>query len=378
MKKLIGVFAVLALVCFALPATAVEWNFYGSARMQTFYTSEDFGDYSINLGQTDDTSGVQWFFQNNSRIGATVKNENISGRFELGLKGDGNGDVDVGTRRLFGVWDFGPAKLKVGKDYSPTSQFISAQAFNEDIGLLGGGTMYSDRHGQISLTFGNFEVAVLEPDNDTAFLVPNGNVVAYPKVEALFGMSFDTWNFNIRGGFQYKDIEDVISPLDLATLGVINTNDVDVTSYTIGADAGFNLGAWYIKGAASYSQNPGDADWHLPGLYTFGGNAVFDGDDDTDDTDTIMAALVLGWKFTDMVTFEAGGGYRDDDVDLAGANDDDFWNAYVNATITLAPGVYIIPEGGYLDFMDEAIDSPAGDNDGGKAWYIGGKWQIDF
>ena len=41
MKKLTILMAVAALVCFSVPAMAVDWNFYGSARMATFYTSED-------------------------------------------------------------------------------------------------------------------------------------------------------------------------------------------------------------------------------------------------------------------------------------------------------------------------------------------------
>ncbi len=38
MKKLFIVFAVL---CLAAPAMAADWNFYGSARMATFYSIVD-------------------------------------------------------------------------------------------------------------------------------------------------------------------------------------------------------------------------------------------------------------------------------------------------------------------------------------------------
>ena len=40
MKKLMILIAAIALVCFSVPAMAVDWNFYGNARMQTFWTSD--------------------------------------------------------------------------------------------------------------------------------------------------------------------------------------------------------------------------------------------------------------------------------------------------------------------------------------------------
>jgi len=44
MKKFTILIAAIALVCFSVPAMAADWNFYGSARMQTTYFSDDFDD----------------------------------------------------------------------------------------------------------------------------------------------------------------------------------------------------------------------------------------------------------------------------------------------------------------------------------------------
>ncbi len=165
MKKFTILIAAIALVCFSVPAMAADWNFYGSARMATYYVSDDRGDNNDTPAGNDGTTDLQWDFQGNSRIGANVKAENIKGQFELGLKGSGGGDTDVGTRRLYGVWDFGAGKLKVGKDYTPVSQFISGQAFDGDLGLLGIGTMYGSRLGQIALSFGGFTVALITPQS---------------------------------------------------------------------------------------------------------------------------------------------------------------------------------------------------------------------
>jgi hypothetical protein len=361
--------------------------------MATYWDDRDFGDGTNAAGTDDEDADLIWDFQGNSRIGATVKAESVSGRFELGLKGASTGDVDVGTRRLFGVWDFGAGKLKVGKDYTPISQFISGQAFDGDLGLLGIGTMYGNRTGQIALSFGGFEVALIQPNSGLAsgmsadatttslsgglgnpFLqitntnFTGGDVDEYlPKIEAKFGMAFDMFNFNVRGGYQTYSIEDAVSPVSG------NTNDIDVDSYAIGADAGVNFGPAYIKGALSYGVNTGNAAWHLDGNRTAGSQAIFDGDDDVDDTETIMGALVAGFKFTDQVSFEAGWGYRNDDPDVDGADEDEAWEAYLQAVVSLAPGVWVIPEFGYTDYMDDS----AGDDEGDR-WYLGGKWQIDF
>ena len=363
MKKLILVIAALALI--ASPAMAVDWNFYGSARMATFYNSRDFnngtpadldGGGMILKDGFDEDDQIQWNLQGNSRLGATVKAENISGRFEFSVN-----ESNIGSRRLFGVWDFGAAKLKVGKDYTPVKQFISGQAFGGDAGLLGNGTAYGSRNGQIALSFGGFEVALITNQGGALRNMDTGDVDIYvPRIEAGWGMSFDTWNFKLIGGFQYYEIED----------GGAGEDDVDVTSWILGADAGVNFGPIYIKGAGSVGTNWGNAGWSGA---TAG--AAFDGDDETDDIDTYMAALVAGWKFTDQLTFELGAGYNYNDPDEDGADDTNITALYGQAVISLAPGVTVIPEAGYYSYGTDF--GGTGQHDGSQ-FYVGGKWQIDF
>ena len=400
MKKLFVILAALALVwAFAAPASAVDWNFYGSARMATYYTSVDFGDGLNDSGTDDEDSGTRWELQGNSRLGATVKGDNISGRVELGLKGLNGNDVDVGTRRIAGTWNFGAGTLKVGKDYSPVSQFISTQAFDTDLGLLGIGAFYGKRPAGIELGFGRLRIALLDPEDDFIFgLGPGGGVVLVtttggvapigipftigsngdpdsyiPKIEASWGMSFDQFSFTVMGGFQYYEIEDVLSEVRFGQ------DDVDVTSWVLGGDASYSFGPIYLRAAASYSVNPGDANWGLSYGVVLDG-AVWDGDDDTDDMDVMQGAIVGGWKMSDTINFEVGFGVADYDTDAQGFEETTPFAVYGNATIQLAPGVWIIPEAGYFNFDDLQI--PAGGNpdkdDAGDAFYIGAKWQVDF
>jgi hypothetical protein len=373
MKKLIAIFAVLLL---AAPAMAADWAFYGSQRVSTFYIQEDFGDFEEN-SESDDW-GLAWNFQTNSRLGAHVKADKVKGQIELGLKGTDGGDIDVGTRRAYGVWMFADnASLKVGKDYSPVTRFISGQVFNEDAGLLGAGNFYGRRPGGLTLGLGSFNLALLTNALNTSAYAGapawpgTGDVDNnYPKVEADYMLKLGSFDIRPFGGFQYFQISSTGASEAAGTL----TDDVDIYSYVIGIDSMVNLGAFYLGGQFSYGINWTNANWSNSLLGgTAGSLAVLDGTDDVKDTTSMQALLVAGLKFTPTLKFEVGAGYRSDDPDVNGVDADEMWSLYGQAVITLAPGVYLIPEAGYVDNMDDF----AGDDEG-YTWYAGAKWQIDF
>jgi hypothetical protein len=375
MKKLTILIAVAAVVCFSVPAMAVDWNFYGSARMATFYTSEDQKDVG------DKSTDLAWELQGNSRLGANVKADHIKGQIELGLNGGPNSqgaDGAVSTRRVYGVWNFGAGELKVGKDYTPVSQFISGQVFDGDAGLIGFGAPYGGRPGQIALKFGGFDLALISPkiNADLDYTDPDTGATRsadgqakriIPKLEASWGMGFDAWNFKLFGGYNYYSLKNVDS---LTNLG--STDDITVSSYILGVSGMFNFGPAYVGGQVMGGQNLGDARWS-GGAFN---SAGWDGDDDTNDVNTYGGILVVGMKVSDMLSFEIGGGYIVDDPDDADKGFDEKTKAfdiYGQSVITLAPGVFIIPEVGYREFGNNPEDE-----DQGKQMYLGAKWQIDF
>ena len=195
MKKFTILIAAIALVCFTAPAMAVDWNFYGNARMATFYTSDDFQDdtSAYTAAGSDGDTGVQWALQGNSRFGANVKAENIKGQIEMGIN-----ESSVSARRVYGVWNFGSGSMKVGKDYTPVSQFISGQVFDGDLGMLGVGTQYGARVGQIAFAFGGFDIALIDASTrgveetvvvgGFTFTASAGDVDKFlPKIEASWG-----------------------------------------------------------------------------------------------------------------------------------------------------------------------------------------------
>jgi hypothetical protein len=432
MKKLI---AVLVVLLFAAPAFAADWAFYGSQRVQSWYVQRDYGD-GVNgyvagwagSGNGDDNdSGTRFSLQGNSRLGAKVKADKVNGQVELALTaGDGSGsDGGVNTRRAYGVWKISDlVSLKVGKDYSPVTDFISNQWFDGDGDLLGQGNFYGKRPAGITLMIGNFELAALGPiQGDTgginssstginlpvAAISPRQGVlnpvagntattytirravpaeglnqdaatgdpdVYLPKLEASYMLKLGAGYIKPYAGFQYYTVSGHAAfPGTLATQQDV-TDDIDVYSYVVGVSTSWNIGAFSIGGQVSYGMNQTNANW-ANGYNNSNASRPYlkPGGEKIADVYTLQALIVPALKFTDTLRFEAGFGYRQDNADGAPGYSlkDESWVAYVQALITLAPGVYLCPEVGYIDFMDDR----AGNNEGYQ-WYAGAKWQIDF
>jgi hypothetical protein len=374
MKKLITIFAVLLL---AAPAMAADWSFYGSQRIGTWYVDRDYGDGVVN-GQDDDQA-TQWYFQGNSRLGVKVKADKVSGQIELGLGtgGDG-GDTSVVTRRAFGVWKFTDnAWLKVGKDTSPVTDVISNQWFDADGDLYGEGNFYGRRPAGLTLGIGDFELAFLTPSygGDTGTSAggingaTGGDADSYiPRVEAGYMLKLGAGYIKPFAGFQYYTVES-------NGIGTV-TDDLDIWSWVLGVSTSWNIGAFSLGGQLSYGMNEGSVTgWDTGSNARAASQAYLKNGDDIADVYTLQALIVPSLKFTDTLRFEAGLGYRQDNADGAPgfSQKDGEWVAYLQAMITMAPGVFLCPEVGYYDYMDGRDG-----NDQGNQWYAGAKWQIDF
>jgi hypothetical protein len=385
MKKLIAVFAVLL---FVAPAFAADWSFYGSERIATWYNSRDYGESPQNdvNGQSSDAS-TQLYLQGNSRFGAKVKADKVTGQIELGLTAAGNGDGGDGTanvRRAYGVWKFSDtASLKVGKDYSPVTDFISNQWYDGDNDMLGTGNFYGRRPALLGLTIGNFEIAALTPSygyltNNNAGDAGNGTGITgataganpnsyIPRFEAAYQLTLGSGYIRPFGGFQYYSVNQGTSNL---------TDSIDMWSYVVGISTSWNIGAFSIGGQVSYGMNEGDVtSWAFGYANRSASQAVLKANGkDVEDVYTYQAMIVPALKFTDTLRFEAGFGWRLDQVsDVTNVRDTGQWITYLQAMITMAPGVFLCPEVGYIDYMDNSAG-----NDAGYQWYAGAKWQIDF
>ncbi len=335
MKKLIVL--VVAMVMVATSAYAAEWNFYGSARVMTWWTTAE----ATGAADVDAFNMAQ---QSNSRIGAKVKvSDELSGHFEYG-----NG---INSRIIYGEWNFGGGSLLIGQTYSPLCMFYSNQVYDEDYGMIVWGAAYSGRNPMIRLTYGDFEVALLPVSaSDVVDSGTSATEISSPAIEASYGIKFGNLGLKIAGGYQTYEIND-------------GTTSWDIDSYVIALGASFNVGPGYIKATGYTGENPGGliSSW-VGGGATTTGTVV-------NNREQVGFMVAMGGKFNDMLSVEFGYGQVRSELDNVALSDDDVKTYYAQAAITVAPGVYIIPEIGVID------NEEAGTT---ETTYFGAKWQINF
>lgn len=347
MKKVIVVLA--ALVLMAGSAYAAEWNFYGSARLSTFWSDTD------TISGADGDTQYSEALQVTSRIGAKVKvSDELTGRFEYGASNE-----KANIRLLYGEWDFGNGKLLVGQDYAPMSWLWSNQVYGHDGDLLAEGAVYSHRAAQLRLTFSDFKIAFLNPDttvNNNGKGYTGDTQTIIPAIEVGYTLDLDMVTLDFGAGY---------STFEATVAG----DDEDVDSYVLALGAQFNTAGFFMKGDVYYGQNAGNLIWISVG----GDHAVNDGFAEISggellDNECMGFMLVAGYKINDTFTVEAGYGFNQTELD--GNNDDDeSATYYINTTINLAPGVFVVPEVGFFD----------GKEDGDiENFYYGMKWQINF
>jgi hypothetical protein len=390
MKKLFAVLASFAiLAAFAVPASATEgdveariqaleeafqcsWKFYGSARMATFWEKDD--AVRTKHGVDDDTD-MNWALQGNSRIGARVNLGDVSGRFEYGHTSSNGATL----RLLYGEWNFGAGKLLIGQDYTPMTFWISNQVWGDDNDLLGFGQQYHGREQQVKLTFGNFQIAAINPDvnADDVGLTGFDDVAAVdtdsviPKLVASYDINAGPLKTRITGAYQTFDVVRLVGTSE---------DEQSVDSWQIAGAAIYDIGPFFLKGGIYYGENLRNINQSTKAevadrAYWFGNDML--------DSETLGFALVAGFKVNDMLLFEAGYGQANNEVDEAGFKlSQDVRSYYLNATINLAKNVFIVPEVGVVDY--DEVEAAGGGldyadaGDRGDMTYFGAKWQINF
>lgn len=364
MKKL---FAVLLVLLMAAPAIAADWNFYGSARVTTFYTVRD--NNTLDNPDTD----LDHRLQNNSRVGANVKADKVSGKLELALRANGSalgsGDESVNTRLIYGDWNFSDnGFLRVGKELSVLDMTdVSNQVFNSDNDLTGLAPS-ANRTSGVGIGIGGFRFNLVQPATAPSWGAA-GNTVTndakWPKLEAAYTLPIGKdFSFGIGGGFQ-----------SVEGTNPVNGNTEFINAYMGDAKFLAAIGAFYAKAAGFVGVNMAQANWGTGGVNqaTQYSSAGFDGDDLKDAT-SYGGGGSLGLNFTDTLGIEAGGGYRIDENDGASESDVNCWNVYAQMTYKFAPGAKITPEVGYFANQDNFTTGKSG----GFDWYAGLQWRIDF
>jgi len=342
MRKLLVILTAVAMVCaFTVPVmAAAEWNFYGSARMSTFWNDAD-DDWTPMFGQAADDADLEHYLQGNARLGATVKNGDIGGGFEYG--------TGINLRKLYGTWNFGGGEILVGQTYTPCVKFYSDQVWKTDEGLLSLGDLYASRRAMVQLSTGGFKIALVEPST----VGGTGDVdVSLPKIEVSYDLKMDALSLYFAGGYNTFEIND---------------GDSSVDSYVAAVGAKFDAGAFYCAGKVHYGQNMGNYNEYGQGMYR-----NYDAASD-EDSNTLGVIFVAGFKASDTLNIQGGVGYFKNELDDA---EDQNFAYYVQCKIDIAPGFFIVPEIGIID--EDDYDNGATSVDQGSLFYAGLKWQINF
>jgi hypothetical protein len=357
MKKFFVCFLAVAMVfAFTAPVMAAgDWSFYGNTRFQTF--SED--DDSDKTGTTESDTDTVWYMQGNSRLGGKVSAGDVSGHFEFSVAGQ-TGATNVGTRHLTGSWNFGAGTLLVGHTWSVITNLLSNQAANAGQGLLGYGSVYQGRSDQIRLTFGGLKLGFLNP-RVSAGAGPDIDVTL-PKIEVAYRFATDMFWIEPYLGYQSFERQYSAASLDMT----------DVDSLIYGIKGKVNFGPAYVGFGFTGGTNP--TEYGLSGT----GQAVTLVGTEYKDVDYMEYMINAGYKMSDMVTFEGGYGAQktESDPGTGVKTELDNFSYYIQADISLAPGVHLIPE--YAKIDDGETKTGAATVDNGGTTYIGAKWQINF
>lgn len=399
MKKLL---VVLLVLCFAAPVVAADWHFYGSMRTHLGYYDVDQEyaggpamDGTIGTGWDDD-DGTLLDLAGQARLGAKViASEDLYGVIEFGFRDstrDNANNDDPYFRLGYGVWNFGAGKLLVGKDYTPGtylgySRMGGDLGDNGDANMLVAGLPYIGRQPQIKVSFGDLDFALIEQHKDaydysaeSAALGGGATDIDFvlPRIEASYVFRTELVNIRPVVGYQSYEVETQFA------------GDEDVDSYLLGIGASFDLKPAYIKATASYIQNSGNYGQSNIGVVAPVRNAAIGADGDLNDSDLYQATLVAGMQVNKMLNLEAGFAYMKGELDESIVNgipakdlEQTAYVYYLQAWLSMAKGMYIIPEIGVVDRDDFEfdVDIPGGPSqkiDMGKMTYFDVNFRVDF
>jgi hypothetical protein len=207
----------------------------------------------------------------------------------------------------------------------------------------------------------------------------------FPKIEASYEFNLnDAMSLHAFGGWNMYKLY-WLAPTPGGTID----NSKNVNSYTVGLGGDLNFGPLFVKPQVSYYLNGASAGWlntklGLGALDITQTPFLSETENDIVDVKSLMAMLALGFSPTEALTLEGGIGYlqsESDSYQVSPVRSVKFKNTYMEyylqAVITMAKGVYLVPEVGYRDYGDLEGDVE-GKQDLGSLFYAGAKWQINF
>ena len=337
-----------------LHAQAVDWEFYGIAKVKTIYEFNKAADGKTFADGEDDDTDFDMGLQANSRVGAKVKvSEELSGVAELGIS-----DSAVTTRHLYGTWKFDEGALTIGQTRTPIGRQDSLRVWGDDAGLTAFGEPYLGRRPLIQLESHGLKVALVKPHSITN-IYANTNATSevdnlMPRVEASYQHKIGIASIDAFGGFHTYEISSTVE-------------NFDVHSGMAGAGFWLKPDPAYVRAIGYYARNARQFGQYLtPQPNSFGSAKIVD--DEVVNNDLFAGAIFGGYKFNDKFSAEIGYGYTQSEDDAEDAETTKWQCYYAQVDYKIAKGISVTPEFGIMEDMDTNKSTT----------YVGARWQASF
>lgn len=393
-KSIISASLVAATLGLSVPAMALDVTPYGAIRVGTWWTSSQYYAYpatatanSPKPGTIQNDADFTLDLQGDSLVGIRVKEGDFSAVAEMGAYNPKARQNGVELRLLFGEWNFGEGKLRVG--YAPSPYvFRSEQVYDSDGGFNGYASLWDGRYAQIKLTMNNglyltlmkqsvggtgsyFTTNTVGGWQNTAF-----NMTAYSY--ASTNTNFDTYFPKTIAGYEGK--------AGIVTYGggaagnlykVTQTNnDVvaskdEIYSYLLFAHATVDLAPIQLKFHGYTGQNVGNlmANGAAPGNGTQLGSYYNAGR--KKNCYTYGGWGQVGYTLNNKIKMFTGVAYESNEMKNRAT--DDRMSAFANLQYTVTKNFKIVPEFSYLNDMLSSTGQKEP-----RVYAAGIKWEMTF
>lgn len=382
-KRIISASLIVAAIGVSAPAMALDVTPYGAIRVGTWWTSST---YYNSTGNSLHDSDFSEDLQGNSLVGLRAKEGDFSAVAEVGAYNPKDRSKGLELRLLFGEWDFGNGKLRVG--YAPSPYvYRTEQVYDSDGGFNGYGSLWDGRYAQIKASLNNgFYVTLMKQStgtfgsnyttntgpawqntqfNNTAtqYAATNTDYDTYlPKTIIGYEGKAGIVTFGGGGAFNmYKVTQtntDVVAYRDeiYSGLGFLHARvDMAPVELKFNVYGGRNIGNLMGNAAAatgSYFYRD-TASGKTANAYTYGGWGQ------------------IGYTVNDKVKIFTGASYEVNDSDLR--HTDNRMAAFANANLMVTKNFKIVPE---VTFLND-LDSVTGTKEP-RIIAAGVKWEMSF
>ncbi|ACD94663.1 hypothetical protein [Trichlorobacter lovleyi] len=384
-KRIISASLIAAALGLSAPAMALDVTPYGAIRVATWWTSSTYYNGTNPLHDADFTLDLQ----GDSLVGMRVKEGDFSGVAEMGAYNPKNRAGGVELRLLFGEWNFGNGKLRVG--YAPSPYvYRSEQVYDADGGFNGYASLWDGRYAQIKLTMNNgFYLTLMKQATvglngisaTNAFTTNTGN--SWSGTPTNLTSTVYSTGYTDYDTFMPKTIAGYEGKAGIVTYGGgvagnyykirtvagnVQTGKDEIYSYLGFAHAMIDLAPIEIKVAGHTGQNIGNL---MNNAAAAAGSFYNNSSATGKNAYTYGGWGQIGYKLNNKIKMFTGVAYESNE--MRGRATDDRMAAFANLQYAVTKNFNVVPEFTYLNDLRSAAGAREP-----QIYAAGVKWEMKF